>query len=445
MAMSQNVNARYKKSLELYSKAEKLFPYGTQLWSRSPHLVAYGQAPIYFERAKGSHFWDVDGNEFIDTSMGVGPIVLGHCYDAVDNAAKAQIDKGILGSINNAIEIDMAEALCDLIPCADMVKFCKGGGDADAMAVRMARSYTGKDIVAFCGYHGWHDWYISANLASGSLDSHLLPGINPTGVPKALAGTTVPFKYNDLDSLRSVLQSKAGQVACIIMEATRFNLPKPGYLEGVRALADEHKCVLIFDEVVTGFRLPGGSAQKYFGVTPDLATFGKAIANGYPLAAVGGKREIMETQGDNFISSTYFSDTVGLAAGLATTREMLEKSVFDVLEKKGRQLIAGLESVIAKHDLKMKVNGQPSHFALGFDYGSESAKIATLYMQESVARGMYPGSHWYMCYSHTDEDIAKMIEAADGSLAVVAEALTKGNVDEVLKAPIKAAGFNRMV
>ena len=287
--MKSNItsNSKFNKSKALYDQACELFPYGTQLFSRRPELGAFGQAPIYFDHAKDAHFWDIDGNEFIDTAMGVGPVILGYCYESVDQTVKEQIEKGVLGSINHKLEIDVAQAITEMVPCAEMIKFCKSGGEADAVAVRIARGYTGKDKVVFCGYHGWHDWYLAANLESdSSLDRHLLPGLAPKGVPVSLARTCLPFEYNNLDQLESVLKNNSGQVACIIMEATRFKKPEPGFLEGVRQLADKHDCLLIFDEVITGFRMSAGGAQEFFGVTPDLATFAKAIANGYSLAAV---------------------------------------------------------------------------------------------------------------------------------------------------------------
>jgi len=444
--MAPTPNPRFRRSLELYDRAMQLFPYGTQLWSRSPRLGPFGQAPIYFDRAKGAHVWDIDGNEFIDTAMAMGPITLGYCYDAVDAAAKAMIDRGVIGSLNHKIEIEMAELIGSIIPCGEMFKFCKGGGDADAIAIRLARGYTGKDIVLFCGYHGWHDWYISANLGGGTtLDSHLLPGLNPKGVPSQLKGTSLPFEYNNLDSLKKQLEANKGKVAAIIMEATRFAEPKPGYLQGVRALADEHAAVLIFDEVVTGFRMEGGSAQKYYGVTPDLATLGKAIANGYPLAAVAGKRKIMESQGDNFISSTYYSDTVALAAGVATLKELQAKNVIKANDAAGAKLQAGINAAAQKHGVKAKTMGHASHFSVSFDYGPETAKIVTLYSQEMMARNIFHIGFFYLCLGHGDKEVAAILAAVDESLAVVAKAIKEGNVDTVLKAPVKAAGFKRMV
>ena len=404
--MKNNNSQKYKESKELYEQAKQLFPYGTQLFSRRPELGAYGQAPIYFEKMKDAHFWDVDGNEFIDTAMGVGPVILGHGYKKVDDAVKEQINKGVLGSINNRLEIELAQTIVDMVPCAEMVKFCKSGGEADAIAVRIARAYTGKEKVLFCGYHGWHDWYLSANLKSdSSLDQHLLPGLNPKGVPNSLSGTCFPFEYNNLIQLKELLEENLGEVACIIMEPTRFKQPEKGFLEGVRKLADKSGCLLIFDEVITGFRMAKGGAQEYYGVTPDLATFAKAIANGYSLAVVAGKRDIMEAQADNFISSTYWSDCTVLAAGLATLNEIKEKPVLETINKMGRDLIEYIKQIAQKHQLNVDVLGHGFDFTFSFNYTDASLKIMTLFIQEMIARGIYTNGVFYPCYTHTHQKI----------------------------------------
>ena len=438
-------NKKFKNSFDLYRKAKQFFPYGTQLFSRRPELGAFGQAPVYFERMKNAHFWDVDGNEFIDTAMGIGPVILGYGYDKVDNAVKEQIDKGVLGSINNTLEIKVAEKIVDMVPCAEMVKFCKSGGEADAIAVRIARGYTGKEKVLFCGYHGWHDWYIAANLESdSSLDQHLLPGINPKGVPKSLSGTCLPFEYNNLAQLESLLKSNRGEVACIIMEATRFKQPEEGFLEGVRRLADEYQCLLIFDEVITGFRMSKGGAQEYYGVTPDLAVFAKAMANGYPLAAVAGRRDIMESQADNFISSTYWSDTVSLAAGLATLNEITDNPVIETINKIGRTLTSNLKLIIQKYKLKAEILGHGFDFTVKFDYKRETDKIMTLFIQEMTARGVYTMGVFYPCYTHSFEDIEKILSAADEVLFLIKQGIEKNQLDQLLKSPVRQTGFKRL-
>ncbi|MEN8230095.1 MAG: aminotransferase class III-fold pyridoxal phosphate-dependent enzyme [Bacteroidota bacterium] len=435
----------YKQSYKLYREAKQLFPYGTQLFSRRPELGAYGQAPIYFEKMKDAHFWDVDGNEFIDTAMGIGPVILGYGYDKVDHAVKNQIDKGVLGSINNELEIEVAQAMVEMVPCAEMVKFCKSGGEADAIAVRMARAHTGREKVLFCGYHGWHDWYLAANLGSDStLDTHLLPGLNPKGVPASLEGTCLPFEYNNLEQLESVLKENAGEVACIIMEPTRNKQPGAGFLEGVRQLADEHKCLLIFDEVITGFRMSNGGAQAYYDVTPDLATFAKAMANGYSLAAVTGRREIMEKQADNFISSTYWSDSTALAAGLATLTEIRNEPVIETLKRTGRLLMTHIEQLAQKHELKVDIPGHGSWFSLGFNYGEDTSKIMTLFIQEMIARGIYTISVFYMSYTHTSGDIERIRQAIDEVFELIKEGIQNDRVDKLLRCPVRQIGFKRL-
>jgi len=442
----KDYNPKFQKSMHYYGEAVELFPYGTQLFSRRPELGPLGQAPIYFEQAKHGHFWDVDGNEFIDTAMAIGPITLGYCYEPVDNAVKTQINKGILGSINNTLEIDMAKMIVEMVPCADMVKFCKSGGGADAIAIRIARGYTGKDIVLFCGYHGWHDWYLSANLVSESnLNQHLRPGISAKGVPNALAGTSIPFEYNNLDLLEKTLEHYAGQLACIIMEPTRNIHPNKGYLEGVRQLADEHNCLLIFDEIVTGFRMAPGGAQEYYGVIPDIATYAKGIANGYSLAAVAGKREIMASQHDNFISSTYYSDTTALAAGIACLMEIRGKPVIETMNATGKQIINGLIELGAKYHLNIKITGHENYFSINFDYTDLSEKLMTLYMQEMIARGIYVSSVIYICFTHTQQDIDKILAAADDTFAIIAKGIEQNNIGQLLKCPVRQTGFKRLV
>lgn len=260
-----------------------------------------------------------------------------------------------------------------------------------------------------------------------------------------LAGTAVPFEYNSLDSLSNTLKQCQGKVACIIMEATRKKHPEPGYLEGVRELADQHDVLLIFDEVITGFRMAAGGAQEYYGVTPDLATFGKAIANGYPLAAVAGKGEIMASQSDNFISSTYWSDTTALAAGVATLTEIKQKPVIETLDSNGEMLIAGLRESAAKHGVRMTVEGHNCHFVTSFDYGELTGKVATLFMQEMIVRGVYTLGYFYMCFTHTADDLAKILAAADETLAIIAKAEASDSVDDYLKCRERYVGFRRLV
>ena len=282
-----------RRSLQIYERAKALVPGTTQLISRRPTRAALGVSPIYAERAKGCRIWDVDGNEYIDWTSAVGPVILGYADEVVDAAVRAQIDRGTIYSIVQESAVELAEELVRIVPSAEMVRFCKGGGEACTIAVRIARGVTGRDKVLFCGYHGWHDWYQAANIGAERLASHLFNGIEPIGVPRCLEGTALPFTYGDVDELTALLEAHAGELACIIMEPMRSDEPPPGYLEKVRELASHYGVVLIFDEVSSGFRVALGSAQEYTGVTPDMSVFAKAISNGYPMGAVVGKREFM--------------------------------------------------------------------------------------------------------------------------------------------------------
>ena len=438
-------DSRIPNSLELYEKAKKLIPKVTQLLSRHPHMHAFGVSPIYAERAKGCRFWDVDGHEHIDMTGGVGFISLGYCVDEIDDAARQQMAKGVVYPVNSPLELDLAELLVEVIPSAQMVRYAKGGGEADCMAIRIARGYTQKDKIAFCGYHGWHDWYLSANLeAADALDTHVRP-VPVRGVPKALEGTALPFNYNDLDSLRSILDSNRGEVAAIIMEPCRTFTPEPGFLEGVRKLADEHQAVLIFDEVVTGFRMARGGAQEYFGVTPDITVLGKAVANGYPLAAVVGKSEVMSTVDDMFVSSGNWSEAVSLAAGAAIQRFMSKYNFADHVWKTGKYYQEGLRRVCSDVGLEINFHGYPPVF--GFDFGvTESKPLGTLLRQEFAKRGVHGESFTYMMYALKESDIDEVLAAFKEIAPILKEAIENNSVAELLEVPVCEDVFrSRMV
>jgi len=435
------------RSLRLYDRALEIIPGGTQLFSRRPERFAPGVCPPYVTHAKGTRVWDLDGNEYLDFLCGVGPVILGHAYPAVTEAVIEQVRRGSSFSVNHPVEVELAELLIETIPCAEMVRLCKSGGTADEMAVRIARGHTGRDKVAFCGYHGWHDWYLAANLAGpDTLNAHLLPGLDIRGVPRALAGTALPFEYNNLDSLRAVLEAHRGEMAGIIMEPSRTDQPAPGFLEGVRALADEHEVVLIFDEVITGFRLALGGAQEYYGVTPDLATFGKAMSNGHPIAAVCGKRAVMQDAASMFISSTYYSDAAGMAAALATIRELKDKHELAHIWEMGRLLQDGFQALAAQHGVAASCRGLPPVTHPHFDCPAPLRKpLVTLYLQEMYRAGILACTVNYLCYQHTREDIQAFLCAADGALALVKRALDRGDPSAYLEAQERGDDLGRLV
>ena len=430
--MSDQISNRsVERSYDLYRKALEIIPGGTQLISRRPQLYAPGLTPPYVSRGKGSHFWDLDGNEYVDFMMCVGAAILGYADDAVDAAVVEQIRQGTGYSVSHPLEYELACELVDTIPCAEMVRYCKGGGEANTIAVRIARAYTGREKVLFCGYHGWHDWYLAANLENDSvLDTHLLPGIKPQGVPHGLAGTALPFRYNDLTSLEEQLERHQGQVACIILEASRgASLPVPGFLEGVRALATAHGAVLIFDEVVTGFRLGLGGAQEQFGVLPDLATYAKAISNGYAMGAVVGRRAVMQIVGEMFVSSTYWSDAVGLAAALATIRELRRRDAFRRIAAIGTWLKQQFDELAEEHDLPLRTAGLPQQFAITVTDGDAVQRrgLKDYYVQEMTRRGFFASFGVNPCYAHTDADLEQTIGAWREVFPLLRAALRTGD------------------
>jgi len=410
--------------------------------------MAHGAMPVFADRHLGGRLWDIDGNGYVDLLMGAGAIILGHAYPPVVEAVQKQAALGTGLTVNHPLEVELAELLTEVIPCAEMVRFCKGGGEADAIAVRIARAATGRDKVAFCGYHGWHDWYIAANLADETtLNAHLMPGIAPRGVPKGLTGTAIPFQYNSLDSLRTVLEANDGQVAAIIMEACRSFVPEPGYLEGVRELATRAGAVLIFDEVVTGFRVAFGGAQAYYGVTPDMATYAKTLSNGFALGAVVGKRAVMECAADSFISSVYWAEATGLAAGLASVRAMREVGACVQVWQRGRQFMEGIQAIISRSGVPAECFGLPPFPFVIFRHETPEVnnELSTLYMQEMARRGVFAIAVNYFCAEHTDADLDQVLTAAEETFGVLGQALGSGDVKSFLNCPVKQTGFRRLV
>ena len=442
------MNPRVARSMELYRRALELIPGGTQLVSRRPTRYAHGVSPVYAARAKGARFWDVDGNEYIDWASGIGSIILGYCDPVVDDAVREQIALGTAYSINHELEVELAEELVRTVPSAEMVRYAKCGGEACAIAVRIARGVTGRDRVLFCGYHGWHDWYLAANLAEeASLSAHLFPGIEPTGVPKALAGTALPFPYGDLAALGELLDRHRGEVAAVIMEPLRSELPPPGYLEGVKKLASEHGAVLIFDEVTSGFRLAVGGAQEYLGVTPDMTVLGKAISNGYPMAAVVGSRDVMEPAARMFISSTYWSDTIGLRAALTTIRELKRRGVPAYLYKLGTEIQQRINRVAEETGFAARCEGLAVHPALRVrtDDPHMRTLLTTLYIQEMAKRGCHGYAAFYLNAAQGPAEVEQAAAAASEVFALLADAWKRDALPALLECDLTQDAFRRLV
>jgi glutamate-1-semialdehyde 2,1-aminomutase len=441
-------SSRIPRSMNLYARALDLIPGATQLISRRPTRYAFGVSPVYAQRAKGARFWDVDGHEYIDWVSGIGAILLGYADPVVDEAVIEQIRLGTMYSINHELEIEVAEMLTSLLPGAEMVRYAKGGGDACAMAVRIARGVTGRDRVLFCGYHGWHDWYLAANLtAEANLGSHLFPGIEPIGVPLGLAGTAQPFPYGDLEALERLLEAYRGEVAAVMMEPLRSDLPPPGYLPSVAELAHKHGAALIFDEVSAGFRFGEAAAQGYVGVEPDLSVFAKSISNGYPMGVVAGKREWMEPSARMFISSTYWSDTMGLRATLTTLRELRNRQIPNKLWAYGGRLQQELNKAAQRADAPVRCGGLAIHPHLHFSVEDPilQRKVVTLYIQEMAKRGCHGYASFYLNAAQGESELAQTVQAAEETFALIAAGVSEERLDDLLESELQQEYFRRLV
>ncbi len=442
------LTSRVPRSMELYRRALELLPGGTQLISRRPTRFACGVSPIYAQRAQGARFWDVDGHEYIDWTSGIGAIILGYADAVVDAAVHEQISHGTIYSVNHSLEIELAEELIRAVPCAEMVRYAKTGGEACAMAVRIARGATGRDKVLVCGYHGWHDWYLAANLSADSnLNAHLFPGIEPIGVPAALSGTALPFPYGDAAALGQLLDDHQGQVAAVIMEPLRSEAPPDGYLSQVARLAREHHAVLIYDEVSTGFRFGVAAAQGYVGVTPDLAVFAKSISNGYPMAVVAGRRELLQASARMFISSTYWSDTIGLRATLTTLREIRARNVPKYLWCFGLRLQERLNQVAADVGLDVHCGGLSIHPQLQFGATDDETRqqLHVLFIQEMAKRGCHGFTSFYLNAAQADAELDQTTEAARETFTLLARALHDGTLAVLLECEPRQEPFRRLV
>lgn len=434
-----------RRSLEMQARARQRIPGVTQLLSKRPEMFAPGQWPGYYSRAKGCETWDLDGNRYIDMSInGIGANVLGFADPDVDAAVKAAIEAGSSSSLNCPEEVELADLLCELHPWADMVRYARSGGESMAIAVRIARAHTRRDKVAFCGYHGWSDWYLAANLgATQALDGHLLPGLDPAGVPRGLAGTALPFRYNHAEELERILKEHRGEVGAVVMEPIRDHDPEGGFLQRARELADEHGAVLVFDEITAAMRLTTGGAHLTLGVEPDIAVFAKAIGNGYPIGAVVGRRDVMQAAQSTFISSTNWTERVGPAAALATIRKHRRLDVAPRLVEAGRAVQRGWTEAAAEAGLKVHVSGIPplSHFDVE---GPDGKALQTLFTQRMLERGFLASGRYYATYAHRDEHIAAYLEAVRDVFRELAEAAAKGDVQRRLGGPVAHSGFRRL-
>jgi len=375
---------------------------------------------------------------------GIGANVLGYADPDVDAAVIEAVSQGSSCSLNCPEEVELADILCEIHSWAGKVRFARSGGEAMAIAVRIARAFTGKDKVAFCGYHGWHDWYLSANLGTeNALGEHLLPGLKPNGVPKALAGTSFPFRYNHLEDLQDIVVEHKNDLAAIIMEPIRNKQPDPIFLDGVRSIADETDAVFIMDEISAGFRMNTGGAHLLHNVTPDIAVFSKALGNGYPIAAIIGKGEVMDAAQNTFISSTMWTERTGPVAALAMIKKHQNVDAGKHLSAIGRQVQEGWALIADKSNLKIKVGGifPCSHFAFQYD---TAQSMKAYFVQLMLERGFLASNLFYAMYAHEDHHVKDYLEAVDRAFSEISEANQKGDIKKRLKGSLSSVGFKRL-
>lgn len=428
---------------KLWKRAKNVIPGGNMLLSKRAEMFLPDQWPTYFSKAKGCRVWDLDGNEFIDMSiMGIGTNTLGYGHPEVDEAVRKTIDAGNMATFNCPEEVYLAERLVELHPWADMVRFARSGGEANAVAIRIARAAAGKDKVAICGYHGWHDWYLSANLADDkSLDGHLLPGLEPKGVPRSLKGTVFPFNYNNFEELEALVNTQ--DIGVIKMEVVRNMGPEDNFLHKVRKLASERNIVLVFDECTSGFRETFGGLHKKYGVEPDVAMFGKAMGNGYGITAIVGKREIMESAQTTFISSTFWTERIGPTAGLKTLEVMERIKSWETITNTGLQIGARWDKLAEKHGLQLQQWGLPA--LTGYTFHSPNAlAYKTLVTQEMLAKGYLAANSVFVCTEHTLDIVDGYFAALDPIFGLIKECEEGRDVMALLKGPVCHAGFKRL-
>jgi len=413
------MSQRYSASEKLLERALKAIPLGSQTFSKSMTQFPYGVSPYFAKKGKGALIWDVDGNEYIDFINGLLSISIGYSDDDINNAVKTQLESGVSFSLSHSLEVEVAEKLIDLVPCAEMVRFGKNGTDSTSAAIRLARAFTKKDIVLVCGYHGWQDWYI------GSTSRNL-------GVPESTQSLTKVFKYNDLESFDQLIHDYKDQIAAVIMEPMNVEFPKIGFLEHIREVTKNENIVMVFDETITGCRFSPGGAQELFNVIPDLATFGKGIGNGFPLSAVMGRKDIMKLMEDIFYSGTFAGETSSLAAANVVLDKVKNDNVCGHIAEMGEYLISNIKVLIDKHSLHNIVGctGHPSWSFITFsDYDcTTSFEIKTLYMQEMFKRGFLSfGSH-NLSFSHTKEHIDALLKAYNDFFVLLKCSLENGDI-----------------
>jgi len=432
---------KYSTGQILYEKAKKLIPGGTMLLSKRPEMFLPDNWPSYYSRAKGCIVWDLENRQYTDMIMGIGPNALGYAHKEVDQAVSKAILGGNMSTLNCPEEVHLAEKLIELHPWSDMVRFARTGGEANAIAIRIARAASQKDNVAICGYHGWHDWYLSVNIGTNGLDQHLISGLNPVGVPKNLSETTFPFQYNNFDQLVKLVDEK--NIGVIKMEVQRNEAPRDNFLAKVRELATKKNIVLIFDECSSGFRETFGGLHKKFGINPDMAMFGKTIGNGYAVTAVIGTKDVMEHAQRTFISSTFWTEKIGSVAALKTIEVMEDIESWNILPEYGRNIKDSIEDLARYHDLRVNFFGIDPLLSFAFD--SPNNLLYKTYMtQEMLKKGFLTSNIFYVSIEHTPKIVRKFLEALDPIFKILKECEEGLDIIPLLDGPVCHSSFERL-
>jgi len=432
------------KGQDLYKKAKTLIPGGTMLLSKRPEMFLPDHWPSYFSKAKGCKVWDLDGNELLDMSiMGIGTNTLGYGNDEVDAAVMETVKKGNMSSLNCPEEVYLSEKLIEINPWADMVRFARTGGEANAIAIRIARAASEKDNVAICGYHGWHDWYLSANHnGDDDLSGHLIPGLSPKGVPKNLKNSVFPFHYNNFQELLDIVEKN--DIGVIKMEVLRNFGPEDNFLQKVRDLATKKNIVLIFDECSSGFRETFGGIFKKFNVEPDIAMFGKTLGNGYALTAVVGRKSVMEAAQSTFISSTFWTERIGPAAALATLKVMEREKSWETITETGTKMQRGWLKLAEANHLNISVSGLSAMTTYSFN-SPNAAAYKTFITQEMLKKSFLASTHFYASTKHTDAHLESYFNALETVYKTIHKCESGSlNIHDLLDGPVCHSGFKRL-
>lgn len=433
------------KGQKLYKKAKKYIPGGTQLLSKRPEMFLPDLWPCYYDKANGCEIWDLEGTKYIDFSyMGIGTAILGYSNDEVNFAVIEAINKGSMTTLIAPEEVELAEILLEINPWAEMVRYAKTGGEAMAIAIRIARAYSERDIILFCGYHGWHDWYLSANLSDDkALDGHLLPGLNPKGVPRSLKGSAIPFEYNNIESYLGLANKYKGQIGAVVLEAVRNFPPEKEFLQTLRETTKSLDIPLIVDEITSGFRLTVGGAHLLYGLEPDIAVYGKAISNGFPMAAIVGKSKFMQKAQVSFISSTYWTDRVGLVASIATIKLLKKYDVPSYITSIGERIQEKIHELSHKWNFNIKISGIPPLTHFSFEHPN-LLELKTLFTQLMLEKGFLASTGIYTSYGHKEEHLVRYFNALDEVFEVISLGIKENKISSLLKTSICHSEFRRL-